>query len=93
VIDDLRELVERMPVPGGDWHPHAATIRRFREDVLRDLDRLAADPAAAARLEALLDAVPDVPVDVPVPEGEHPYLDEIRPVIEVARLVRATLGA
>ena len=98
MIDDLLELAQRMPVPEGMWHPHAALIREVKDEFLADLERLRALPDAEERLTTLLD-VDLVPLPgsalagLPLPEGQHPFLDEILPALEAARLAQAALAA
>ena len=97
MIDDLLQLASRLPVPEGAWHPHAALIRAVRDELLVDLARLRACPDAEERLTALLgvDLAPrpgSALARLPLPEGRHPYLDEIRPALEAARLVQGALA-
>jgi hypothetical protein len=107
-LDVLLEVCSRLPVPDPGWHPHARAIGAVRadfehaveiaqlvpevlEEVARsiDADDLAAlapsaGPelrAAWARLEAL-----------PVPEGRHPFLDEIVAALEAAKVTLAAVG-
>ncbi len=90
MLAELRELAERMPVPDGAWHPHAALIREIRDELLETLERVDEET-----LEALLDGPVPVPepgsalAALPIPEGRHPYLDEILPVLEAARRLQA----
>jgi hypothetical protein len=98
MIDDLLPLAERLPVPDAGWHPHAALIRAVRDELLADLERLRQLPDAEERLTSLL-GVSLAPrpgsalAALPVPEGQHPYLDEILPALEAARLVQGALSA
>ena len=97
MIDDLLQLAERLPVPQGMWHPHAASIRAVRDELLADLARLRTCADAEERLTTLL-GVHLLPrpgsalAALPVPEGQHPFLDEIVPVLEAARLVQGALA-
>ena len=98
MIDELSQLAERMPIPEGTWHPHAALIREVHDELVADLARLRACPDAEERLTTLL-GVPNLPprpgsalARLPLPEGRHPYLDEILPTLEAARLVQGALA-
>lgn len=88
--NELRELAESLPVPAGDWHPFAAVIRAVRDELLEQLEDVDED-----RLAELLAGPLPAPCAgtalalLPVPEGQHPFLDEIRPFLEAARLVQA----
>jgi hypothetical protein len=98
VVDDLLQLAERLPVPDAGWHPHATLIRAVRDELLADLERLRALPDAEERLTSLLgvDLAPrpgSALAALPAPEGRHPFLDEILPVLEAARLVQGALAA
>ena len=98
VIGEIRELAGAMPVPDASWHPHAALIRAVRDELLADLTRLEAQAGGEERLSSLLGAeVAPRPgsalAALPVPQGEHPYLGEILPVLEAARLVQAAVAA
>jgi hypothetical protein len=99
VIDELRALAERMPVPAEEWHPHVALIRRVKEELLDALDEIEQDPTAAAALVQLVErgepatATTRALAALPVPQGEHPFLDEILPVLDLARLARQALAA
>ena len=98
MIDDLSQLAARMPVPEGVWHPHAALIREVRDELLADLARLRACRDAEERLTTLLGDPSLAPrpgsalARLPLPEGRHPYLDEILPALDAARLVQAALA-
>lgn len=93
LLAELRRLCERLPVPGADWHPHAAAIGAVRRDFERALGVCAAHPEL---LDGILDGG-DAGSDaltrldaLPRPEGRHPFLDEILPALDAAR---ATLVA
>jgi hypothetical protein len=95
---ELRALAERLPVPADAWHPHVASIRAVRDDLLAGLDLLERLPDGEARLAEAIEAgeaaTPGTPLAaLPVPEGEHPYLGEILAALEAARAVQAALGA
>lgn len=101
VVEELRALALGLPIPQPAWHPHVEAIRRVRDDLLAALDQIEADVRAVEALERLLEGAPAPDVStaeldrieaLPVPQGEHPYLDQILPVIEAARLAQLALA-
>lgn len=108
VAAELRRLLARLPVPDARWHAHVPQIAAVRDDFAAAIDAAAARPEALALFEAMLagDAEPAFePGDpeleaaydrlqaLPVPEGQHPFLDEILPALEAAELLLCALSA
>lgn len=104
-LETLAAVWERVPLPGEQWHPWAAEIRRLDADVRLALDVLAAvpdgDAAVAAALEegagedrggdALGEAARRLAA-LPRPVGHHPYLHELLPGLEAAQVALAAVG-
>jgi hypothetical protein len=108
LLAELRRLCARLPIPQPGWHPYVSHIAACRDDfehalVLAtdspdalevfaalvagelepafDSDASLAPTAAWRRLEAL-----------PIPDGQHPYLDEILPALEALRFLLVALS-
>lgn len=104
LLDALRDLYERLPVPGASWHAHAALIAGTRTDFKRALEGCAHHPKVLDLISRALDGELDAALapnanaeltaayerfrTLPIPAGEHPFLDEILPTLEA---VEATL--
>jgi hypothetical protein len=104
LLDALWDLYERLPVPGSSWHAHAALIAGTRTDFKRALDGCAHHPKVLDLIGRALDGELDAALapnanaeltaayerfrTLPIPAGEHPFLDEILPTLEA---VEATL--
>lgn len=101
-LDELRRLCGQLPVPDGTWHPGAAAIAAVRRDFEWALDRCARLPAALALVgDVDIDSSGADPELVaawerlralPLPEGRHPFLDEIAPALEAATATLAALS-
>lgn len=101
-LDELRRLCERLPVPEGTWHPGAAAIAAVRRDFEWALERCAARPEALtlvgevdfdpAGADRELAAAWERLRALPLPEGRHPFLDEIVPALEAAEATLAALS-
>lgn len=107
-IEVLRELAARFPIPEGRWHRFVDRMVACRRDFEEAVEALAADEAAQAALERLIDEsvfeLPDgAPADLraalarldglPVPEGQHPFIAEIVPTLEAMRVTLCALAA
>ncbi|HET7043911.1 MAG TPA: hypothetical protein VFI37_03600 [Gaiellaceae bacterium] len=108
LLDELRILCARLPVPQPEWHPHVPEIRAFRADFERALALAAERPAALTLAAELLDAetepelaegaAPELAAawrrleELPPPGGQHPFLDEIAPALEAVRILLAALS-
>ena len=104
----LRELCGRLPVPGSSWHAHAALIAGTRTDfdvalnvcaqhraVLDLIGRALEgdlDAAFAAGTNAELTASYQRFRALPIPAGEHPFLDEILPTLEAVEAALVCLS-
>lgn len=104
LLDALTELCGRLPVPGSSWHAHAALIAGTRTDFERALDACAQHPGVLDSIGLAVDGgldatfAPDTDAELtagyerfrtlPIPAGEHPFLDEILPTLEA---IEATL--
>ena len=108
MLDDLRALWERAPVPRERWHAWVDVIAQLHEDVSVGLDVLDADDEARCALAGLIEdgrAATDVGRDdavaaairrldeLPRPDGKHPYLEDILPALEVAEVVLAAVAS
>jgi hypothetical protein len=104
---ELHGLCARLPVPQPSWHPYVSQIAACRSDFEQALALAAAQPAALERLTALLDGDAEPAFDggaspelaaawrrleaLPLPSGQHPYLDDIIPALEAYRLLLIAL--
>lgn len=108
LLAELRTLAGRLPLPQPSWHPHVALIAACRSDLEAALDEAARDESALDLLAELIDGVPAPSFDadaspeltaawerlqaLPLPDGQHPFLDEILPALEALRLVLVALS-
>ncbi len=108
LLAELHRLCERLPVPQPGWHPYVDQIASCRADFEHALALVAEQTQALERAAALLDgatepvfdaaASPDLTAAwrrleaLPLPSGQHPYLDEILPALEAHRLLLAALS-
>ena len=107
LLDEIRRLARDFPLPHPRWHRHVPLMHAVVDDLTASIDAIAGSPAALASLEAVVaedaaaDAAPRSPAlaaawarlnELPVPEGEHPYPDDIRLALEAARTTLAALA-
>jgi hypothetical protein len=108
VLLELRRLCERLPVPQAGWHRYVVLIAGCRQDFEHALTLVAHHPAALGLFAALTDGELDLTFDsagspeltsawerledLPIPEGQHPYLDDILPALEALRLLLVSLS-
>lgn len=108
LLAELETLCARMPVPQSSRHPYVASIAACRNDFEHALALAAGSPAALELVDALLAGEvepsfdPDASlaltaawqrlVTLPVPEGQHPYLDDTLPALEALRLLLVALS-
>jgi aerobic carbon-monoxide dehydrogenase large subunit len=108
LLAELRRLCARLPVPQPSWHPYASQIAACRGDFEQALARVAVSPQTLELAVALIDgdaelvfgdaAPPELTVAwrrleaLPLPSGQHPYLDEILPALEAHRLLLVALS-
>ena len=108
LLRELRGLCERLPVPQPSWHPYVAQIAACRADFEQALALAAAHPEALELVAGLLDddgdpsfnagTSPDLTAAwqrlqaLPLPSGQHPYLDDILPALEAHRLLLVALS-
>ena len=104
----LRELARAFPIPERRWHRHVDEMLACRRDLECAAEAIEADPAAQEALNALIEEEPvgaAEPVAAPpvaaaldrleallVPEGEHPFVDEIVPTLEAMPLKVSAQG-
>jgi hypothetical protein len=87
---ELRELALRLPIPVESWHPYVRLIAAVRDELLEELEQVDDDRLAAVLEGPVPPATPGSALAaLPVPEGQHPFLDEILPVLEAAAYVQA----
>jgi hypothetical protein len=105
---ELRRLCARLPVPQPGWHPYVALIGACRDDFERALALADVRPRTLELVAALVDGETELPFDrdasaelaaawerleaLPLPEGQHPYLDEILPALDALRLLLVALS-
>jgi hypothetical protein len=101
LVEELRAIWDRVPIPHGEWHPGAAAIARLDADVRDAFAVLAEDGDARAGLRRVLEG--DVPAtaelggalarlrELPRPDGKHPYLADVLPGLEAAEAVLAAV--
>lgn len=108
LVGELRGLWARLPIPEPSWHPHVALIHACRDDFEHAIAAAADRPAALDLLAALIDGAPEPAFDrdasseltgawerlraLPLPEGQHPFLDEIVPALDALRLLLVALS-
>ena|GEM_PF-1915452 len=108
LLAELRRLHARLPVPQPAWHPYVPLIAAARDDLERALALAAERPDSLELAAALLDGGPEPAFDedaspeltaawrrleaLPLPDGRHPYLDDILPVVEGLRLLLVALS-
>jgi hypothetical protein len=107
VLDELRVIWDRAPVPRERWHAWVDVIAQLRADVSVALDVLDEDDEARRALAGLIDdgrTYSDEREDavaaairrldeLPRPDGKHPYLEDILPALEVAEVVLAAVAS
>ena len=107
LLAELRALAARMPMPQPAWHPQVAHISACRADLLEAIEAAAGDPAILDIAAALFND-PEAQLDrhaseevaaawarleaLRLPEGQHPYLDEILPAVEALRVLLIALS-
>ena len=108
LVDEIRRLAERFPLPHPIWHRFVAEMHDVIRDLFVALDAITMLPLArvelARRVENDVGPVTDDaggPAvraarerlrNLPVPQGEHPYLDEIRVTLEAADALLSALA-
>jgi hypothetical protein len=109
VLEEMRVLVERLPLPHPFWHQFVPEMDVVVIDARAAIDALASLPQAATQLLRQIEEHADHPDDqaagptiaaararlraLPVPQGEHPYLDEILLALEAAQAALGALAA
>ena len=95
----LRARLREFPRPHPSWHAYVDEINTFLAGYERALERLAASESALRALAELLEGeegvaeeLPQSLLDLPRPQGQHPYLDLIDAVTADAELVYTALG-
>lgn len=108
LLAELHRLCERLPVPQPGWHPYVDQITSCRADFEHALALAAEQPAALELVAEFLDGTAEPAFEagsppeliaawrrleaLPLPSGQHPYLDEILPALEAHRLLLIALG-
>lgn len=106
LLDELAAIWAAVPLPGEQWHPWVAELRRLDHGVRAAVAVLAEDAGARSELEAVLEAGDPAPDDgrdglgeslrllaeLPRPVGHHPFLHEIVPGLEAAGVLLAAVG-
>ena len=108
LLAELQDLCARLPVPQPSWHPYVSQIAACRSDFEQAVTRAAEWPVVLDRFAALINEEHDASFDpdrsswltaawqrlqaLPLPDGEHPYLDDIRPALESHRLLLIALS-
>jgi hypothetical protein len=109
LLGELRTLLERLPLPHPLWHPYVSEMHEVVFDATAALDAVARFPQAHPELRLQVAGDADYPPDgaggpalaaararlraLPIPHGEHPYLDEILVALDAAEAALATLAA
>jgi hypothetical protein len=107
LLAELRRLT-RLPVPQPVWYPYVPLIGACRHEFEQALALAAAHPDALDLLAALADGAAQLAFDpdasrelsaawrrleaLPIPEGQHPYLDDILLALEALRLLLVALS-
>jgi hypothetical protein len=108
LLAELRALAERFPLPHPLWHRYVPQLHGAIVDLTAALDALAALPPAQDELLAQVEGEAELPAEdaggatiaaarerlraLPIPQGEHPYLDEILLTLEGAEAALAALA-
>jgi carbon-monoxide dehydrogenase large subunit len=108
LLAELRRLCARLPLPQPSWHPYVAQIAACRNDFEQALALAADAPPTLELFAALVDGDAEPAFDeaaspaltaawsrleaLPLPSGQHPYLDEILPALEAHRLLLVALS-
>ena len=108
LLAELRTLAERFPLPHPLWHRYVPQLHETVVDLTAALDAIAGLPAAQDALLTQVEGEADYPAEdaggatvaaargrlraLPVPQGEHPYLDEILLTLEAAEAALAALA-
>jgi hypothetical protein len=104
---ELRRLAERLPLPHPFWHPYTDQMHVVVRDLFAALDAIALVPPAQVELLRHIEGKAQPPPpdaggptvaaarrrlrDLPLPDGQHPYLIEIVPTLEAADAALAAL--
>jgi hypothetical protein len=98
LVDELRAIWDRVPIPRETWHPWGESILRLDRDVRAALAIVAEDADALAALAQVLAEEDAAPAgkegavaealrrlgELPRPDGKHPYLGDVLPGLEAA---------
>jgi hypothetical protein len=103
----LRDLAERCPRPQR-WHAGAEHVAELFADLETAVEVVGSDAAAAAAFAAELDGAEGAPpaadewpllaaaqarlASLPSPDGQHPFLDVIRPTLDALGTALAALA-
>jgi hypothetical protein len=107
LLSELRRLAERMPLPHPFWHPYTGQMHVVVRDLFAAIDAIALLPHAQVELLSHVEGRAEAPPpdaggptvaaarkrlrDLPLPDGQHPYLFEIVPTLEAAAAALAAL--
>lgn len=108
VVAEMRSLVQRFPLPHPAWHRYVPEMHAVVIDAIAALDALAAASGAHEELHRQVGGEAASPAEdaggptiaaarrrlreLPIPSGEHPYLDEILLMLEAAEAALAALA-
>jgi hypothetical protein len=108
LLHELRNLSARLPVPQPSWHPYVPLILTLRKDCERAVELAAERPGTLELYAALVEGEAELAFEpgaspelaaawkrlraLPIPEGEHPYLDEILPALDALRVLLVALS-
>lgn len=109
LLADVRRLAERFPLPHPIWHRFVPEMHDVIRDLFVALDAIAELPEAQVELARRIENGSDRAADdaggpairdacerlrnLAVPQGEHPYLDEIRVTLDAAGALLSALVA
>lgn len=107
LLAELRRLAERFPIPDSSWHAYVSELRQVAADLAAAVTALERLPDAAKELRRRIegDERPVAPGGpelasaavrlqaLPLPAGEHPFLDEIAVTVEASRRMIAALAS
>ena len=108
LLAEMRRLAERFPLPHPLWHRYVPQMHEVVHDLFTALDALALLPDAQVELMRQVEGGAEYPADdsggpavaaararlrgLPIPQGEHPYVDEILVTLEAAEAALAALA-
>jgi hypothetical protein len=108
LLEQIRRLARDFPLPHPRWHRFVPLMHDVVDDLTAAVDAVATSPAAVRALAEAVEGTKREPLDapgpslaaararlreLPLPAGEHPYLDEIVLALDGAAAVFVALAS